>query len=306
MPKVLMSLCLCFAILSGCGNKDSTSSPRSEKEAQPEKFLLIGLIPEHNLFRQVERYDPLAQYLSKRMGMKTKLKILSRYGNIIDNFASERLDGAFFGSFTYALAHAKLGVEVLARPQLMDGDSTYHGLIFVRKASGIKAADKMRGKIFAFVDKATTAGYLLPLVYFQTHGIADYKSYFKETYFAGTHEDVIYDVLNRKADIGAAKSTVYERLAKMDSRISQELVILDRSPDVPENGLAVSKTLDEAIKKNLKHALLTMHMDPEGREVLKKFESQKFIETTNEDYNSVYKYARQIRLDLAAYDYINE
>ncbi len=99
------------------------------------------------------------------------------------------MDGAFFGSFTYTLAHAKLGVEAIARPESFDGVSTYHGLIFARKGGHIKGVEDMKGKIFVFVDKATTAGYLLPLSYFKNHGIENYKTYFKETYFAGTHED---------------------------------------------------------------------------------------------------------------------
>ncbi len=268
--------------------------------------LLIGLIPENNLFRQAEKYDPLAQYLSKRIGLKIKARILSRYGNIIDNFSSEGFDGAFFGSFTYALAHARLGVIALARPQLMDGESTYHGLILVRKDSGIRTAAEMKGKVFAFVDKATTAGYLLPLVYFRKHGIDRYQTYFRETYYAGTHEDVIADVLNRKADVGAAKNTVYERLSREDSRIARELIILDRSPAVPENGLAVRKDLDEPLSKKLKEALMMMGADAEGRKVLENFGAKRFIETSDQDYNPVYRYAREARLDLATYDYKNE
>ena len=162
----------------------------------------------------MERYEPLAGYLSKKIGVKIKLKVLPRYGNIINNFVSGGMDAAFFGSFTYALAHAKLGVEVLARPENGEGISSYHGIIIVRKDSHIETAEDMRGKRFAFVDKATTAGYLLPLAYFKKHGIGNYRSYFKETYFAGTHEDAIYDVLNKKTDIGAAKNTVFERLKK--------------------------------------------------------------------------------------------
>ncbi len=306
MTKVLISVYFCITILYGCSQSDPISSPGSGKEAPQEKLLLIGLIPEHNLFRQVERYEPLANYLSEKIGMKIKLKILSRYGNIIDNFVSEGIDGAFFGSFTYALAHAKLKVNVLARPQLPNGESTYCGLIFVRKDSRIQTAAQMKGKVFAFVDKATMAGYLLPLVYFKKHGIENYKTYFKETYFAGTHEDVIYDVLNKQADIGAAKNTVYKRLAQADGRITQELVIVDRSPYVPENGLAVRKDLDDALKKKLKEALLTMHTDSEGQGVLKKFGVQKFIETSDQDYISVYRYARETNLNLATYDYMNE
>lgn len=267
---------------------------------------MVGLIPERNIFKQIERYQPLANYLRAKTGIEVKLKVLSRYGNIIDNFRSAGLDGAFFGSFTYAMANAKLGLTVLARPEDENGVSTYYGLLFVRKDSGIRGAKAMRGKRFAFVDKATTAGYLLPLEYFRNHGIADYRTYFREAYFAGTHEDAVYDVLNRKADVGAAKNTVYQRLAVADGRITRDLLILARSPDVPENGLAVRGDIEESVKHALKTALIDMHKDPAGREVLETFGAKRFIATTDSDYKPVFDYARDARIDLVRYDYLND
>jgi phosphonate transport system substrate-binding protein len=269
------------------------------------KVLVIGLIPEQNIFRQMERYAPLANYLQLRTGYQIKLEVLPRYGNIIDNFVSKGMDGAFFGSFTYTLAHAKLGVRVIARPENFDGVSTYHGLIFVRKDSGIKTAGDMRGKRFAFVDKATTAGYLLPLEYFHEHGITDYRSYFSETYFTGTHEDAIYDVLNKKADIGAAKNTIFDMLAKDDMHLKQDLVILERSPDVPENSLALRGDINNEIREKLKQALLNMHTDPGGKKILGGFGARKFIETKEDDFEPVRRYAEDIHLDLATYNYLN-
>jgi phosphonate transport system substrate-binding protein len=302
MTRKLISACLCALALSGCF-REETHPPIT---AAAKKTLLIGLLPEQNIFKQIERYEPLARYLSRKTGAKISLKILPRYGNIVDNFKSSGLDGAFFGSFTYALAHAKLGVEVLARPVALDNSSTYHGLIFVRSGSGIRTARDMKGKRFAFVDKATTAGYLLPLEYFHGAGIRNYREYLKEAYFAGTHEDAIYDVLNRKADIGAAKNTVFNRLAIADPRIRKELVILRNSPDVPENGIALRKDIDEATRNGLKEALLSMHEDPEGKQVLEQFGALRFIATTNEDYATVVRYAKTIHLDLATYDYVND
>ena len=301
MNRILIIVCLCAALLPGCSKTDK--APSQKMPAGPP--LLIGLIPEQNIFRQFERYEPLARYLSKKIGMNIKLSVLPRYGNIINNFKSEKMDGAFFGSFTYALAHARLGVEVLARPVGLNGASTYHGLIFVRKDSGIKSVQDMKGKRFAFVDRATMAGYLLPRAYFHEHKL-DYKTFLKESYFTGTHEDAIHDVLNRKADIGSAKNTVYERLAAADSRVKNELIVLERSPDVPENGLAVRRDLDDTIKRKLKEALLGMYSDPEGIALLKDFGARKFIETTDKDYLPVYQYAREAHLDLSTYDYLNE
>lgn len=265
----------------------------------------IGLLPEHNLFRQIERYEPLGNYLSKKIGISVNLKILPRYGNIIDNFVAENLDGAFFGSFTYPLAHEKLGVEVIGRPVDLNGMSTYYGLIFARRDSGISSVRQMKGKRFTFVDKATTAGYLLPLAYFKKHGL-DFRTHLRETYFSGTHEDAINDVLNRRADIGAAKNTVYERMAAGNNAIRSDLVVLERSPEFPENGLALKKDVGDDVKKALTEALLNMHHDPEGRAVLRVFGAQKFIETTNADYAPVYRYAREAGLDIATYYYMNE
>lgn len=305
MNKIFITVCLCMAVLTGC-TKTETASPKDKKDTAPERQLIIGLIPEQNIFTQMQQYEPLAGYLSEKTGIKVKMEILTRYGNIIDNFVSLGLDGAFFGSFTYALAHAKLGVEPIARPEKTDGTSTYFGLIFVRKDSNIKTVNDMRGKIFAFVDRATTAGYLLPLAFFKENGIENYRTFFKETYFTGTHEDAIYDVLNRKADIGAAKNTIYYRLADIDKRILNELFILERSPDVPSNGMAVRKDLDVSIKIKLKEALLNLHKDPNWINVLKNLDAIKFIETTDDDYESVYKYIKEAKINFATYDYLND
>lgn len=303
MIRRLIAAGICVFVLAACATREETP-PKGT--GPPRKTLLIGLIPEQNIFKQLERYQPLAGYLSRKTGTKVTLKILRRYGNIIDNFTSEGLDGAFFGSFTYALAHAKLGVEVVARPVALDNSSTYHGLIFVRKDSGIRTARDMKGKRFAFVDRATTAGYLLPQEYFHRNGITNCGKYLKECYFAGTHEDAIDDVLNERADVGAAKNTVFQRLAKADPRVREELVVLARSPDVPENGLALRKDIDESLRSRISGALLNMHLDPEGKKVLEQFEARRFIETTNEDYDVVVQYAKTVGLDLARYDYTND
>lgn len=294
--------CLLLLHIAGCGEPvEPEPTPRTQRET-----LRIGLIPEQNVFKQLRRYEPLGEYLSRRLEINIELKILSRYGNIIDNFTETGLDGAFFGSFTYALAHESLGVSVLARPVNPDGESTYHGLIFVRRDSGIRHVEQMRGKRFVFVDKATTAGYLLPLDYFFEHGIRDFQAFLGEIYFAGTHEAAYYDVLNGQADIGAAKNTVYKRLAATDSRLQAELVPLAQSPEVPENGLALRLEVDPALRERIKQTLLSMVNNPEGRDVLARFGALRFIETTDADYEPVFRYAKEVGLDLSTYDYRND
>ncbi len=299
----LAVFCLIILLLSGCDQQKQTPSPKTKKTAL--KKLMIGLIPEQDIFIQKKRYEPLLAYLSEQLDVPIETTILSRYGNIIDNFSELSLDGAFFGSFTGAMAIMKLGVEPLARPQYIGGASTYYGMVFVKKGSGIRTAEDMRGKQLVVVDRATTAGYLLPLAYFKSLGIEDYESWFKEYYFSGTHEDAINDVLNGKADIGAAKNTVFYRMAAENKQISKELEILATSPHVPANGLAVRNDLPEELKKSLQMLLLDMHNNKQGREILDGLTIERFIGTSEEDYQPVLDYATDIGLDLKTYNYLN-
>ncbi|MDA3833694.1 MAG: phosphate/phosphite/phosphonate ABC transporter substrate-binding protein [Spirochaetales bacterium] len=299
----LIVVCLLCLLLIGCSQQEQPT-PESQPEPNP-RTLKIGLIPEQDVFTQKKRYEPLLAQLAKELDVSIEVSILPRYGNIIDSFNELGLDGAFFGSFTGAMAIKKLGVEPLARPQYVGGASTYYGIVFVKKGSGIRTAEDLRGKQMAFVDRATTAGYLLPLAYFQSLGIDDYKTWFKEYYFSGTHEDAINDVLNGFADIGAAKNTVFYRLATVNSRISKELEILATSPHVPANGLAVRHDLDNDLKQGLKQKLLEMDQHAEGRQILAGLKIEKFIETTKEDYQPVLDYAASIGLDLKTYNYLN-
>jgi phosphonate transport system substrate-binding protein len=190
-------------------------------------------------------------------------------------------------------------VEPIARPVNLDGTSTYYGVMFVRKDSNIRSVREMKGKRLALVDRNTMAGYLLPLAYFKKKGV-DYATYLREVYFSGTYEDVIYDVLDRKADIGAAKSTVLMRLSEEDARVKNDLFILVRTPLVPETCLAVRRDLSTTLKEQLKSVLLNMHEDQEGIRILQEFKARKFIETSDDDFKSVYFFARELDIDLTA------
>ncbi len=269
-----------------------------------EEEIFIGLIPEINIFEQYERYDSLASYLTNKTGVKVSLTILNKYGNIIDEFVSKKLDGAFFGSFTGVLATEKLHVEALARPVTSDGKSTYHAYIFVRKDSGIKNVKDMEGKVMAFIDKASSCGYIFPLAYFKENGVTNLDKFFREYYFVGSHDVGILSVLMGHADVGVAKNTVYDLLKKQYPRIDKELVILTESSKFPSHGLFVRKSLNENIKKKLKEWLLSMDRDPQGRIVLNKFGAIKFVEVdVTADYKSVFEVSKRAGINLKTYNY---
>lgn len=303
----LLSLFVTLFFLSGCKD-DGASKNRLiiSKEVLLAGELKIGLIPEQNVLKQKKRYKPLGNYIEKKTGLKIDFTILPRYGNIIDNFSNLKLDGAFWGSFTGAIAIRKLGIEHIVRPVNPDGTSTYKGYIFVRRDSNISTVADMKNRVIAFVDRATTAGYMFPVAYLKDHGVTNIDKYFREYYFTGSHDSAIYSVLDRESDIGCAKNTIYDMLAGKDSRIQSDLRIIAVSEEVPSNGLGLRKDININIKKRLKELLLNMHRDPDGIAILKDFMDIRFIENTEEDYRPVFEMALRAGINLANYEYNNK
>ncbi len=268
--------------------------------------LTIGLIPEHNVFKQMNRYQQVGDYMQKKTGIEIKFTVLTRYGNIIDNFQDKKMDGAFWGSFSGALAIKKLGIQPIAKPVNLDGSSSYKGYVFVHRYSVIKSVDRMRNSVIAFVDKATTTGYLFPLAYLRDNGVKDIDVFFKEYYFTGSHDEAIYAVLNKEAEVGCAKNTIFDMLARNDPKIKDDLVIIAESPEFPSNSFGLRKDIPFAIKKQIKRVLLEMDIDDEGKKVLEQFGVKKFIETTEKDYETVFETAEKAGVDLKEYNYRNE
>ncbi len=266
----------------------------------------IGIIPESDVFKQVESYRSLGNYIEKKSGIKIRYTILSKSGNIIERFKQKNLDGAFWGSMTGAMAIRQLDMKPIARQVDLDNVSTHHGYIFVHKYSVIDSVERMKDVEIAFVDRATTTGYLFPMAYLREGGVENIDGHFTKHYFTGSHKDAINAVLDRSVDIGCADNTVFELLSQENPRIKEDLMIIAKSPDVLSTSLGLKKDIPLALREELKQVLLDMNNNSDGREILSRFGADKFIETTESDYASVFDIADRAGLDLRKYRYENK
>jgi phosphate transport system substrate-binding protein len=284
--------------------------------------LIIGVVPEQDLLKQESRYRPLADYLSDRLKTKLKIKLkhLSSYQDVVRGFISGKINAAFFGSMTYVLTNARVDTQILGRPE-KDGVSEYRGFIFTRRDSGIRGARDLKNKSFSMV-RATAAADIFPRIYFKEHGILNMERYLGKIYWVDSHETSINMIAEGKVQAGAAKDYVYYRMIKKNPKLKKDLIILARSAPVPRNALIVYKYIhnvcydchhkkfastDEVadirtgIELGLKDALLELDKTPAGKEVLAKLGADRFIETTDADYQNLYDMFAKLGVDPKAY-----
>jgi phosphonate transport system substrate-binding protein len=289
--------------------------------------LVVAVLPEQNLLAQEDRYAPLVEYLGERLGLQTsvKLRLLPDYGTVIDEFRAGRVNAAFLGSLAFALAHAQAGVVPIARPE-KDGVSEYRGLIVVRADSGLRDWSDLRGRSFGFVDPATTAGHLFPVIWLLDHGVTDPESFFGSVAYTGSHDLLFLKVFNGELDAGAAKDVMLDQVAAVRPEVRDGLRSIAQSPPVPNNAFVLGGDLDfpcfrchalvprrrpggptdppralGELSAILRDVLLDLHETERGQAVLDALGADRFVPTTADDLAEVNRMILRAGFDPATY-----
>ena len=199
-------------------------------------------------------YQPLADYLAKALGRPVKLRTVDTWEGLAKSLASGETDMALMGPWGYVLANHQAGAEAIATI-LYQGKPEYFAIMVTGPKSGIRNIDDMKGKTFAFGDKGSTSGYLIPSHEFQKRGI-DPGKYFSRVVYT-KHQAIETQVTRGELDAGAD----YNR--NRDAMINDGLIkaadsrIIWTSDPLPNDAFAISKELakNKALTAKLVSAL---------------------------------------------------
>jgi phosphonate transport system substrate-binding protein len=204
-------------------------------------------------------YRPLAAHLAQRLGWPVELRTVDSWEGLAKSLANGETDIALMGPWGYVLASHYSNAQVVSTI-LYQGKPEYFAMIVTHPDSGLSSLDdllgaKGRGRSFAFGDKGSTSGYLIPFHEFQKHGIDPEKHFARVLYTK--HQAIQMQVTAGQIDAGAD----FNR--NRDVMISQGLItaarskVIWQSAPLPNDAFAVSAALakDSAFVKRLQGAL---------------------------------------------------
>jgi phosphonate transport system substrate-binding protein len=124
--------------------------------------ITIGVHPFLPATTLIERFSPLAHYLSDRLQRPVRISVSSDYEEHIRATGEGQFDIAFLGPAPYVKVVEQYGPQrLLARMELNDSPS-YRGAIVTRAGSPIRSLEQLKGCRFAFGDSNSTMSYLVP------------------------------------------------------------------------------------------------------------------------------------------------
>ena len=204
-------------------------------------------------------YRPLAQHLSARLGRAVELRTVDSWEGLAKSLANGETDIALMGPWGYVLANHFADAQVVSTI-LYQGKPEYFAIMVTHPDSGLNSVQdllgpKGQGRSFAFGDKGSTSGYLIPLHFFMQQGIDPQKHFGRVLHTK--HQAIQTQVTAGQIDAGAD----FNR--NRDVMIAQGLISAERSKVIwqsaplPNDAVAVSAALfkDKAFVKKLQDAL---------------------------------------------------
>ncbi|HPU81133.1 PhnD/SsuA/transferrin family substrate-binding protein, partial [Accumulibacter sp.] len=129
--------------------------------AEPPLKFGVGLFqPDRD--KNDSTYRPLANYLSAKLDRPVELRTVDSWEGLAKSLANGETDIALLGPWGYVLANHEAGAQVLATI-LYDGKPEYFAIMVTHPQSGVSSVADLKGRTFAFGDKGSTSGYLIPL-----------------------------------------------------------------------------------------------------------------------------------------------
>jgi phosphonate transport system substrate-binding protein len=301
-------MCLATAALSGCGG-NSGSGTKAETQTQggasagaamPQE-LTLGFVPSQEADKLADTAQPLADFLSKEIGIPVKSFTATTYVGLVEGMGSGKVDIGALAPLAYVLANDQSGAQVILKSSRR-GAMTYHAMFIARADSGIKKVEDAKGKRVAFVDPASASGYLFPAAHLKNKNI-DPEKYFGQTMYSGGHDKSVIAVYNGDVDMAAvfddARAIVAKNAAYKD--VNSKVVKVGQTEEIPNDTIAVRKGLDPVLTAKIKAAFLKYAQSPEGKKTLTDlYEIDGMTAATDKEYDVVRRTARLMGVGLSS------
>ena len=209
----------------------------------------------------------LGRLLSGALGIPVEAVVSTSFTAAIEAMCAGRADIGALNPFSYVLAHEKCNVEVAAI-SVRFGLPYYRAQISARADAGINTIADFRGKRFAFVDPASTSGYLFPAAMLKKMGF-DPDRFFSQTVFAGSHPNVILAIYRGQVDGGSTFEDARTNVQAQFPDVMQKVKVVGFTDPIPNDTWSLSTKLSPELRAKIKDRLLRISKTPVGVEALR-------------------------------------
>jgi phosphonate transport system substrate-binding protein len=241
-------------------------------------------------------YRQILDYIGSHLGKDIAFIQRKTYGELNELFGKGEIDLAFVCSGPYATGKDKYGFDLLATP-LVQESHFYHSYLIVNEDSPYKRFEDLRGRVFAFTDPDSNTGKLVPTYWLAQMGERP-GTFFGKTIYTYSHDNSILAVARGLVDGATVDGLIWEYYHRKNHTFTSRTRIIKKSEPYGIPPLVTSKHLAPELKERIRKLLLSMHRDPEGKQILDELMIDRFVVAKEEWYDTI----RQMKRTLVLLD----
>jgi phosphonate transport system substrate-binding protein len=291
--------------LAACGNGSDNTEDKSGNggSSTSNEVLKIGAIPDQSSADLNESMDKLAKYLEEKTGMKVEYVPSQDYAALVTAFERGEIHLGWFGGLTGVQAmNAVPEAEAIAQRPM---DPDFQSVFIAQKDLNLSGLEDLKGKTFTFGSESSTSGHLMPRYFLQEEGIDPDADFDGAPNFSGSHDSTYSLVESGAYQAGALNKPVWDKAVEENKVDLNKVDVFYTTPGYYDYNWTINSEellesqFGEGSKDKVRDALLSMHEDSENQnasDVLDYFQTDRFIETSNENYSKIEEVARQLGL----------
>ena len=266
--------------------------------AKASDAFVFTAIPDEDESRLRQRFNKVASYLEKKLGVSVKYIPVKSYAAAVAAFRNDQVQLAWFGGLSGVRARILVsGSEAIAQGF---EDQAFFNYFIAHSSTGLKRSDEfpndIAGKIFTFGSKGSTSGRLIPEFHIRENLKKSPNDVFQKVGFSGNHTRTIQLVQSGAYQVGAVNSKVWENEMKAGKIDLSKVSIIWKTPPYPNYQWSIRGDVDErwgaGFKTRVKEVLLGIK-DPD---LLASFPRTSFVPASNSDYQPILDVAKAIKL----------
>jgi phosphonate transport system substrate-binding protein len=307
--RPILGLLAGLLLIGACAGPAASPTPGAPTSAptaaRPDK-LVIGFVPSREASALVETIQPIADFLSEKLGIPVEGFVSTDYTAMVTALQTGQAQIAALAPFTIVQAVDNAGAELILQSE-RNGSATYHtqfmtnnpdkyctvsppvenernseinpGTFLNCNGTDRGPTDSPKGPIatevlsniaagttVSFVEESSASGYIFPVTILQNAGIDTDTGITK--LFAGGHDASAIAVCEGQAEVGVSFDDARSE-ATSDCDLHTKAVVFAYGDEIPNDGVVVSGDLPDDLKAAIKQALIDYSQTEDGATVLK-------------------------------------
>ncbi len=295
LSGLLLAVLLCVTT-AACGG---SGDPRAAADPAP---LRISAIPDQDPERLARLHGQVARYLADELDVEVQYTPVVDYAAAVSLFRRGDLDLVWFGGLTGVQARLQTpGSQALAQ---RDIDADFHSVFIANSSAGLPALDEvadlraLRGKRFTFGSQSSTSGRLMPEYFLRQAGVDPRSDFAGPPGYSGSHDRTLDLVQSGSYQAGALNEQVWHARVAAGTVDASRVRVIWRTPGYADYhwllGPGAADRYGDDFPARVRRALLALDpKDPESAAILSLFGAERFVETSNNNYEQIEEVGRQ-------------